>query len=635
MLTRTLSRASLAAGTAIVLAVAGTGATAGLPAAGAASPTLARPSPPSGRRAPARCEVTVSAAAHAGPLTGRLVLIVAKSDKPEPRLALSPQGPAVFGVDLDQLEAGQPAVVDGRVIGYPAQLTDLAPGDYYVQAVINVYDQVKRSDGHAIWVHMNDGTIEPFNIAAGNLYSDVQRVRVGGGGTIRLAVTHVIPPAERPADTEWIKHVRIQSQKLTQFWGRPIFIHATVLLPKGYAAHPDVRYPSVYTLGHGVPFQFTTSSSGSTAEKQINPARGTESGYAFYRSWVADGFPRVIAVTFEQQTPYFADSYSVNSANNGPYGDAVVDEVMPYLEEHFRIRKPHARVLEGASTNGWQTLAMMLQHPDFFGGGWVLQPDPIDFRKYQQTNIYQDANAFSVPAGEFTSAERPFRRTVEGQVVWTMRQLSRFEEVLGTHGRSGYQLEAWEAVYGPVGPDGYPRPLWDKLTGKIDHEVAIYMRDHGYDLREYAQRNWSALGPRLVGKLHFFAGDMDDFYLNLAVYQFQDFLKSTTNPHDEAEFTYGRPMKGHGWHAFTWAEMVRHIAATVKEHTPQGDDATAWSYRAFRASVRRRRVRAPARAASLGHHRRMLEGSVVADDLQESMVHARWRPRYRRPSRPN
>jgi hypothetical protein len=158
-----------------------------------------------------------------------------------------------------------------------------------------------------------------------------------------------------------------------------------------------------------------------------------------------------------------------------------------------------------------------------------------------------------------------------------MRQLSRFEAVLGSHGRSSYQLEAWEAVYGPVGPDGYPRPLWDKLTGKIDHEVAAYMRDHGFDLRDYAQRNWSTLGPKLVGKLHFFAGDMDDFYLNLAVYDFQEMLKSSQNPHYEAEFTFGRPMKGHSWHTWTWAGFARVAGAYVKANTPPGE-ATDWNY---------------------------------------------------------
>src|SRR5581483_9053105 len=217
---------------------------------------------------------------------------------------------------------------------------------------------------------------------------------------------------------------------------------------KGYADHPDTYYPSIYTLGHRVPFQFTTDSSRAGRVGTIDPRTGLESGYDVYKAWIADSFPRVIAITLEQQTPYFPDSYSVNSANNGPYGDAIVEEVIPALEQQFRIiRKPYARILEGASTSGWQTLALILQHPDLFGGAWVLQPDPIDFRRYQLVDIYEDTNAFTLPTGPFTTVERPFRRTVEGQVLWTVRQVSRFEAVLGSHGRSGYQLEGWEAVY--------------------------------------------------------------------------------------------------------------------------------------------------------------------------------------------
>jgi hypothetical protein len=207
-----------------------------------------------------------------------------------------------------------------------------------------------------------------------------------------------------------------------------------------------------------------------------------------------------------------------------------------------------------------------------------LQPDPIDFHRYQLVDAYQDDNAFTTPSGPFTTAERPMRRSPAGQVNTTVRELSRMEDVLGSHGRSQYQFEGWEAVYGPVGDDGYPKPLWDKETGKIDHEVANYMRDHGFDLLEYTKRNWPTLGPKLVGKLHFSCGDMDHFYLNLAVYNYQQFLETTTNPYYEGDFIFGRPMKGHSYHPFHWAEFVRHMAAEVRKNTPAGQDSSAWNY---------------------------------------------------------
>jgi hypothetical protein len=525
-----------------------------------------------------RFEIVVPASVRAEQVTGRLLLVLSRDSQPEPRFTVSPQGPALFGIDVEQLTPGQPAILDDGAIGYPVALPELPAGEYWAQAVINVYERVQRSDGHALWLPMTDGTIVSFAGKPGNLYSTPQQVRVGAGGTVRIEMSHVVPPARRPADTDWVKRVRIRSEKLTRFWGRPIYIHATVLLPRGYNDRSDVRYPTVYALGHSIPFGFNPDSTRVRNIGRINPVTGLESGYDFYRAWTADDFPRVIAVTLQQSTPYFPDSYSVNSASNGPYGDAIVEEVIPYLEREFRmIDQPYARILEGASTSGWQTLALLLRNADFFGGAWVLQPDPIDFRNYLLTDIYEDENAFTSRRGSLV-VERPFRRTVEGQVVWTMRQLSRFEAVLGSRGRSGFQLTGWDAVYGPIDEDGYPRPLWDKLTGVIDRDVANYMRDNGYDLRAYAERHWQTIGPKLAGKLHFFAGEMDDFYLNLAVYRFEEFAKSTTNPRSDATFTWGRPMKGHSWHDWTWAEMVRNMADHIRAHAPAGENVESWRH---------------------------------------------------------
>jgi Putative esterase len=529
---------------------------------------------------PARFEITYASNVLAGPITGRLFVVIAKKGEPEPRLAVSPQGPAIFGMDVEHWKAGEPIVLDAKdSLGYPKGLEDLPPGDYFVQAIVNVYTEVHRGDNHTVAVHFDDSDqVEIFNTSPGNAYSDVQAAKIGGSDALKLSLSHVIAEHPQESDTEWVKHVRMQSRKVSAFWGRPMYIYATVLLPKGYAEHPNSHYPVVFTMGHNVPFSFSTEKA-SERQAAAAKANGLQTGYDFYQSWISDSFPRFIAVSFQQQTPYFPDSYSINSVNQGPYGDAMIEEVIPTLEKQFRmIPKAYARQLEGASTGGWQTLGLQLHHPDFFGGAWVLQPDPIDFRHYQLTNIYEDENAFSVPTGPFTSTERPFKRAVNGQVVWTARELSHFEEVLGNKGRSDFQLEGWEAIYGPIGADGYPVPLWDKLTGRINHDVANYMKEHGYDLLAYTERNWPTLGPKIVGKLHFFAGDMDDFYLNLAVYSFQDFLKSTKDPHYEADFTYGRPMKGHSWHSYTWAEYIGKMAEQVKQNAPSGEDTAQWNY---------------------------------------------------------
>lgn len=524
-----------------------------------------------------RFEVTIAPSAHAAPVTGRLVIAVARRASPEPRLTIAPQGPALFAIDLDGQRPGTAAVVDGTALGYPFALGALPPGDYFAQAVVNVYERATRADGHTLWVRLNDGRQEFFSNAAGNLHSEVRPVRVGRDSVIRITVDQVLAASPRPADTEWVKRISIRSDRLSRFWGRPIHIHATVLVPRGFDDDSAVRYPAVYTFGHNVPFGFNPDSTRARGRGEVSPVTGVESGYDFAQAWTSDSFPRMVAISLEQQTPYFPDSYSVNSANNGPYGDALLHEVIPELERRFRlIAKPYARLVEGASTGGWQSLALQLFHPDVFGGAWVLQPDPIDFRNHQLVNIYEDTSAFNMPAGQFVTAERPFRRSVEGQPVWSVRQLSLFEEVLGTRGRGGYQLGAWEAVFGPTDADGYPRPLWNKLTGTIDREVATYWREHGFDLRDYAQRHWPTLGPKLAGKLHLASGDMDDFYLNLAVYRFEDFLKATANPRSDAAFAYGRPKKGHSWHEVTWAALVRRMAEHVARHAPPGDDTGTW-----------------------------------------------------------
>jgi hypothetical protein len=494
-------------------------------------------------------------------------------------------------VDVDQLRPGQGVVIDANAIGFPYDtLKDMPPGEYYVQGVLNVYTQFKRSDGHTIWAHMDQWEGQRWAYAPGNLISEPQKVRVGPkvGGTVRISLTKVIPPIEVPKDTKWVKRIRIQSKLLTEFWGHPIYLGAVVLLPKGYDEHSDVHYPVVYFQNH---FSLDPAF-GFTAEKPVEDptenlfremrrqaAGKRESGFEFYQSWNSDNSPRMIAVTFQHPTPYFDDSYAVNSANNGPYGDAILKELIPYVEEHFRIiQKPHARVLTGGSTGGWESLALQLYHPDFFGGTWTMYPDPIDFRKYLLINIYEDENAFIVPGSSYGWPERMFQRWTDGQPVASVRYISQMELASGTRGRSAAQIDIWNATYGPVGKDGYPRQLWDLRTGKIDREVANYMRDNGYDLRDYAEKNWSKIGPELVGKIRIYNPEMDHFYLPYAVYLMEEFLESTKSPYYAGEVIHGRPMKGHGWQPMTNAELIRMMAEHITKNAPRGEDSSAWKY---------------------------------------------------------
>ncbi|MGA2073048.1 MAG: alpha/beta hydrolase-fold protein [Terriglobia bacterium] len=387
-----------------------------------------------------RFQISFPASAHAEPITGRVFVVISNRETPEPRSQAGFWGDAspLYGADVDQLKPGETAVIDGTTLGYPpASLADIPAGDYYVQALMNIYTQCHRADGHTVWVHLDQWEGQQFNRSPGNLYSEVQKVHLdpAAGYDIRLSLTKVIPPVEIPMDTEWVKHIKIQSNLLTKFWGQPIYLGATVLLPKGYDSHPSVSYPVLYEQGHfglGPPMRFTTHDEGASERAEARLAQfNRESGYRFYEAWNSDSFPRLLIVTFQHPTPYFDDSYAVNSANNGPYGDAIMTELIPYLETHFRIiRKPYARVLSGGSTGGWESLALELYHPDFFGGTWTLYPDPISFEHYQLVNIYNDDNAFFEPGHTWLRAWRPLMRTAEGQVETTMSDMSRLEAVL-------------------------------------------------------------------------------------------------------------------------------------------------------------------------------------------------------------
>ncbi len=534
--------------------------------------------------------------ASSKPITGRVFLAISRNSQPEPRYEAGSyfQSVPFWGKDVDQLQPGQEAIIDTNVLGYPiANLRDLPEGDYYIQAVMNVYTEYHRADGHTIWAHQDQWEGQHFNTSPGNLISSVQKIHYdpSQNQSFSIILDSVLPARNLPADTKQVKHIKIRSKILSDFWGHDMYLGATILLPKGYDDHTDVHYPVVYEQSHfglGAPDGFTTAKRPIPPQyKKMLDDYNLEDGYTFQQHYNSDHFPRMIIITFQHPTPYYDDSYAVNSANNGPYGDAIMKELIPYLESHYRIiQQPYARVLTGGSTGGWESMALQLYHPDFFGGTWTLYPDPLDFRHFQLMDLTKDTNAFyantfTMPFNANSTWQQSLRymmRDNEGMPIRTTKDASWLEAVLGTHGRSGEQMDIFDAVFGPVGNDGYPVPLWDNLTGKIDSNAVNYAREHGYDLRYYLAKNWATLGPKLIDKLHVYVGDADNFYLNLAVYQFQDFLKHTENPHYEGTFEYGRPMKGHGWQPVPTSKMLEMMAKHITEHAPKGVDTKAWNY---------------------------------------------------------
>lgn len=506
-----------------------------------------------------RFEIVVPRGVHAEPITGRVYVMIARTDSREPRFQVGRTGEPFFGRDIERLRPGQAAIIDGTDLGWPAEyLRDIPPGEYYVQGFVNVYSEFRRADGHVVWMHDDQWEGQRFNRSPGNLYSDVQRIRLDAerGYTIRLTVDNVIPPLEIPENTEWVERFRFESPMLTKFWGRPIYLGATVLLPRDYRTS-TIEYPVLYRQGHF---------------SQGEPLRGQ-----VREAWLEDNFPRMLVVTFQHPTPYFDDSYAVNSANNGPYGDAIMEELIPEIERRYRIiKQPWARLLDGGSTGGWEALALQIFHPDFFGGTWAYCPDPVTFTNVEGVNIYEDENAFYKDRGWF-KVPTINTREVNGDVRLTSAQRNRFELVSGTKGRSGQQLDIWAAVHGPVGEDGYFKPLYDKRTGVIDRSVAQYWREN-FDLLHHLQTNWSWLGPKLVDKLHIYTGDMDNYYLNNAVVEMEAWMRTTENPHYPGFFSYGRG-RGHCYSGpLSTAERLKEMAQYVMRHQPAVLDTPWWRY---------------------------------------------------------
>ncbi|MHB1192366.1 MAG: alpha/beta hydrolase-fold protein [Longimicrobiales bacterium] len=518
-----------------------------------------------------RFEISIPASVLDETVTGRMFVVISRNNDVIPRYGegavrfqAGRTGVPFFGVDVENLSPGQPAVIDVNTLGSPLEsLLELPAGDYYIQAVFNKYTQFTRSDGHTVWMHNDQWEGQNWRASPGNIYSDVQQVHIDPtvADTIRVEVTNIIPPIEVPPDSKYVKRFKIQSEVLSEFWGQPIYLGMVVLLPEGYDEHPDVHYPVVYNQGHfslAAPLGF---------ESETRSVR---------EEWLGPDFPRFIAVTLQHPSPYFDDSYAVNSPSVGPYGTAVHEELIPEFERRFRaIPEPYARVLTGGSTGGWISFALQVYYPDFYGGTWSFAPDPLDFRNVEGINIYEDVNAF-YKVHEWRTVPTPNSRVPEtAEINLTSKQRNYYELASGTKGRSGEQIDIWSAVFGPLGDDGYFAPLFDKFTGEIYPEVAQAWKEN-YDIRYYLEKNWTTIGPKLVGKLNIFVGTMDNYYLDIGVKHTEAFLESTTDPYYAGTVTYGAH-GGHGWRPMTSAQLLRLMAQRIMENRPAGARVD-WTY---------------------------------------------------------
>jgi enterochelin esterase-like enzyme len=526
----------------------------------AAQTTLAR----QGRAAAAgsRIEISFTRDARAEPVTGMVYVAVSRDNQRSPIEQASPTGSPLFSHYVEALAPGGAAAITSDDRGHPVRsLRELPAGEYWMQPFVNVYTRFPRADGKTVWLHNDQWEGQNWKRSPGNIFGDPVRVKFdpASAAPIRLVANKVIPPVKVPDDTEMVKRIKIQSAILTKWWGQPMYLGATILLPKDYDQHPDVRYPVNYIQGH-----FSLAAPG-----------GFGRGGEFDRLWTAADTPRFIYVTLQHPSPYYDDSYGVNSENNGPYGDAIIKELVPAIEEKFRaIREPWARILSGGSTGGWIAAAHQILYPDFYGGSFASCPDSVDFSYHQVVDIYKDANAYFVDKG-WMKLERPSERRPDGNVESMMKDENWFELVVGDHSRSGGQWDIWEATYSPVGADGYPKRLWNKTTGEIDHTVAEQWKK--YDLANILRTNWATLGPKVANKLHVYVGDMDSYYLNDAVEKLNEFLSKADNPKFGGEVVFQRRAP-HCWGP-RGSELIQKMTAQIEKVAPAGADLSSWKYR--------------------------------------------------------
>jgi hypothetical protein len=547
--------------------------------------------------------VSFPASQSSVPLDGRVILLLSRDLTREPRTHVEANeplaAPYLFGLNVEGLVPGSNVVLNDSAFGWPAaHLSALPSGDYYVQAVLNRYETFHLADGRTLKLPPDKGEGQQWANKPGNLYSTPLKLHVDVSHPEKTALIldQQIPAISPKTDSEFIRHIRIRSELLSHFWGRDVFIGAHILVPKGFDAHPQAHYPLMVFHGH-----YPDDISGfrtTPPDPHLAPDYSErfhlagynriqqQEAYAFYQKWISADFPRFLVVEIEHANPYYDDSYAVNSANLGPYGDAINQELIPEIERRFRgIGAGWARFTYGGSTGGWEALATQVFYPDMYNGAFAACPDPIDFHAYTIVNLYKDRNAYTLQ-GEALTVERPAFRNFLGEVFATQRDENYMELTQGDRSRSGGQYDIWQAVFSPVGPDGYPKPIFDKVTGVIDSGVAAYWREH-FDLTHIIARDWATLAPKLQGKIHLYVGNGDNYYLTDSVYFAQEMLESLQPPYggavaygDRAEHCWnGDPKAANAYSRLHYNfQYLPAILQRIQASAPAGADLQSWRY---------------------------------------------------------
>ena len=477
--------------------------------AGSLPPTaLSRPAPPPAELGPPAPSIAAlapvqlfeiaTAPSLPGAVSGRLIIVTQPWGKAFPSGAPSDATPRIVrgtgedpiaAVEIAHLSPGQSLIVDADAKAFPAPFSKMPPGEYVVQAILDVNHNYAQS-----------------GLGQGDIKSLAIKVRLPGG--VPKLILSDVQPAPLPLSVSPQEQSRIDagtsgfashladvdfiSPSLSAFWGRTMHIHAWVLIPPGYETG-KLRYPTVYRAeGFGGSRAFSRNQA--------------------LRQWslmISSATPPMIRVFLDHATPSGTTEFA-DSVNNGPWGKALTEEFIPYLEKTYRMdAKPAGRFTTGHSSGGWFAIWLQVRYPKVFGGAWARAPDPVDFRSFTGVDIYAPgANAYRKPDGSVQTLVR----SATGVETTSLREYAGREDVAGDYGG---QFDSFDWVFSPKGEDGRPQPLFDRQTGAVDPAVAAYWRDH-YDISAIIQRDWKTLKRDLDGKIHLIVGTMDTYHLNEA-----------------------------------------------------------------------------------------------------------------------
>lgn len=470
---------------------------------------------------PLSFELTLDPKLQTEPYTGRVYVVLAGGRwhrANDVRMLMNHwwAPPNIFAVDVRDAAPGSTIRVTESSLAYPRTLAELPAGEYRMQAVA----RRSKDSPHP-------------GVGPGDLYSEARTMSLdaAASGVQSFRLDREARPREF-VETGRARLFEMKSELLSAFHGREIRLRAGIVLPLDWVDGAERRYPVMYVIG------------GFGSDHRLAESIAADPQYTGASAGVLHVVP--------DSTWFRGHCGWVDSETNGPWGRALMEELMPAVEAKFRGQgSGRHRYLTGASSGGWSSIWLQVNYPDQFNGCWAHCPDPVDFRDFQRINLYRPGSNMFV---EESGARRPLARHGD-QVLLFYDDFVRREEVLGPGG----QIACFEAMFSPRGKDGAPRPVFDRRTGAVDTDVAKTWER--FDIRLVLERRWNKLKDRLAGKLHIYAGEKDTFYLEGAV---RLLMESLAGLESDAEVRIIDGM-GHGMYEEANVEMYRSIVASFEK----------------------------------------------------------------------